>query len=202
MPRAFLNNSELLAGAAIPANEWHHIAWVYDDSAGKLRIYVDGVKDANELTVDAITANRLLFIGFWQHWNPGSSAWETLHFKGMMEELRIWNIAREAAALQEDLDDRLDGDEAGLTSYWTFTGENRRQIFGRSANRQHVDYFEVADTSINGKFADISANPPEIANPRSNPSCDGYNDYLNVLKTETAYPDQWTIECWINPDTN
>ncbi len=86
-----------------------------------------------------------------------------------MEEIRIWNIARTEASLLEDLDDRLEGDETGLTSYWTFTGENRRQVFDRSANRQFADYFEGADTSINGKFLDISGDPPEIANPQAFP---------------------------------
>jgi hypothetical protein len=45
-----------------------------------------------------------------------STAWRM--FNGGMDELRVWSVARSAAAIQSTTNAALSGSEAGLVGYW------------------------------------------------------------------------------------
>jgi len=52
----------------------------------------------------------------------------TASFHGAIDELRIWNVARSQAQLQQDRSELLQGNEANLVGYWTFDEDSGDQI--------------------------------------------------------------------------
>jgi hypothetical protein len=90
------------------AGEWVHVAWVKQGTA--YRIYRDGVLFATRPAPERFfTADTSYWIGrvdnFWS---------------GLIDEVRIWNVARSQAEIKADMYLRLKGDEPGLVGYWPF----------------------------------------------------------------------------------
>jgi len=70
---------------SIPDDQWHHIAVVYDGTT--TYIYIDGVLDNSEnKTAPVSTSNPFLIAAA----GNGST---TQHFKGNIDEVRVWNTA-------------------------------------------------------------------------------------------------------------
>ena len=42
------------------------------------------------------------------------------HFNGKMDEVRIWNVARTQAQIQDNMDNQIEGNETGLLAYYRF----------------------------------------------------------------------------------
>jgi len=92
--------------------DWHHIAGVFDDSNDKLMIYVDGVLEATTSTAKTPkSSSNPLYIGRFdeQYGN---------YFKGIIDEVRIWNTARTQTQIRDNMCKKLTGSESGLVAYW------------------------------------------------------------------------------------
>jgi hypothetical protein len=86
---------------------WHHIAFVNNGSSAFL--YVDGALDATGTgTATAITRRLLL----------ASERAFALHSNVMMDEVRVWNVARTQAEIQGTMNQPLAGTQAGLIVYY------------------------------------------------------------------------------------
>ena len=71
---------------------WHHVALLYDQAAGKKRIYIDGLLDSEIDASGSMVANGSPFrIGLSK---LSSNAWR--YFNGRMDEFRLSNVARSA----------------------------------------------------------------------------------------------------------
>lgn len=83
------------SGANIQADEWTHIAVVYNDSANSVVIYIDGTAVASQYEYGSLPVNDLpVRVGT----NPLGD-----YFDGKMDELRIYKRALSAAEVQEDM---------------------------------------------------------------------------------------------------
>jgi hypothetical protein len=58
----------------------------------------------NELLIGAVVENAAV----------------TKHFAGLIDEVRIWNVARTQAAIGATMSQLLTGTEPGLVGYWAF----------------------------------------------------------------------------------
>lgn len=103
---------QLNDGCAVPTNQWTHLAFVFDH--GTIRIYRDGVL-RNE-SVSAVPAsdiaNGFTVIGV----NP---ALADEYYNGMMDEVRIWSVARTDAEIEAGRC-WVDPGTPGLEAYWSF----------------------------------------------------------------------------------
>jgi hypothetical protein len=100
--------------AALTTNQWFHLAGTYDGQA--VTLYLNGVPLKREarsgyLHID----NSVLYLG---KGDPEFSFGE--YFHGMLDEIRIWNVARSPADIQATLNKSLTGKEHGLVAYWHF----------------------------------------------------------------------------------
>lgn len=85
---------------------WHHVAAVRSNSIWKL--YLDGV----QLTLTDSTVSPR---------QPDNSTTIGLNnYQGSIDEVRVWNVARTQAELQEYMHRTLIGSEAGLVAYWRY----------------------------------------------------------------------------------
>ena len=62
--------------------------------------------------------------------NPG-------HLNGIIDEVRIWDIAKTEAQIKENLDQGITGDEEGLIGYWDFNEGKGSTVHDLTANKNH-----------------------------------------------------------------
>ncbi len=98
-------------------SEWHHVVGVA--SATETAIYIDGVKENVGAGISsAIQSNSsaVLHLGKDVRFNTASGRLMT----GSMDEVRIWNVARTQAEIQNNMACSLSGVQAGLVSNYNF----------------------------------------------------------------------------------
>lgn len=92
----------------IADGDWHHVALVYDASAGWTRLFLDGEAQ------DSLYAPHHPRIDMPEHFEvggrPGRDAASEAHrFEGQIDELRIWSVARPASAIRQGMRRSLTG---------------------------------------------------------------------------------------------
>jgi len=65
------------------------------------------------------------------------STFDVWFFKGYIDEIRIWSIARSQAEINQHMHHRLTGDEASLVAYWDFD-DGAGQVF-TDGSPNHID---------------------------------------------------------------
>jgi len=113
-------------------NQWHHVAGTYDGKAMKL--YINGVQvsytsvEAPEISY--ILGNSLR-IGVHKDEN------ENKHFQGKIAEVRLWEVARTTEEIQQNIHQRLTGNESGLVGYWPLNEGSGTVVSDKSPNANH-----------------------------------------------------------------
>ena len=112
-PRLNAYGVRITANTAIPAETWSHIA--VTRSGSDLTMYINGVEDATGIYRGSLAIKYLGkgYRGF---------------FKGMMDEVRIWDIARSGAEINTNFDKNVAPDTQGLIGYWSFDGGDQTVI--------------------------------------------------------------------------
>jgi len=89
------------AHAPFPINEWHHVTGIIDNTNGKIKYFLDGVLESEKsISTYTTTNNYPLIIG--RHFtNSDGSGGFKYQFKGMIDELRIYNRALSETETQE-----------------------------------------------------------------------------------------------------
>jgi hypothetical protein len=105
------DNNRLNAVTTLLVGTWYHIAATFDGST--TRIYVNGKEEASKATAIIIATNNIdLTIG------AQPTAASPYPFGGIMDEVRIWNVARSESEIKAAMTSKLSGSEAGLVGYW------------------------------------------------------------------------------------
>lgn len=95
---------------------WHFWTGVYDKESSKVYLYKDGQLERSagihhEIEYDTSAMWNMIGAvdrGEWQH------------FRGSIDEVRVWNVARSAEEIRRDMNRTLAGDEPGLVACWSF----------------------------------------------------------------------------------
>ncbi len=115
------------SSSSVASQAWQHVAVTWDGS--NVRYFLDGQLDrtvAYSLPLMVNTTNVLL-IG-----KDVTAGVDEYHFKGEMDEIRLWNVARSQAEIQAAMHRPLAGSETGLVAYWPFS-ESSGTVAGNSA---------------------------------------------------------------------
>jgi len=129
------NKLQLLVGGIIVADSdyvlsidgWHHVALIR--RSGTWELYVDG--NAQTLTS---TSTPNLPTG-----QTGLAATFSgiEFFKGQLDEVRIWAVARTQAQIQANMHQFLQGNESGLVGYWRFDEGTGMTAYDSTSNNNH-----------------------------------------------------------------
>ena len=92
-----------------PKDEWFHIACVYDSQ--KQKVYLNGELAAERDWPGFIASS---------HSPVKIGTFHTQYWPGMLDEVRIWNLARTHEEIRSTMNAPLTGDEPGLAGYWNF----------------------------------------------------------------------------------
>ena len=136
------------SSTAIALNTWSHLAVVRDFDNMLIKWYIGGelvnqAEISNDFT-QAATSTDNLKIG----------EGYTRNYNGAIDEVRVWNIVRSQADIQQDKNRKLTGAETGLAGCWSFDEGSGTQAFDKTVNEN--------DGTINGA-AWLDATP-DIAN--------------------------------------
>jgi hypothetical protein len=100
--------------STVTTGVWVHVAAVRVQASGTMRVLVNGTQEAQTTSGSTAQLNAPSTINF------GGNTIDNRYFKGTMDEVRIWNVARTTAQIQGAMKTRLAGNEAGLVGYWRF----------------------------------------------------------------------------------
>lgn len=104
---------------------WHHVAGVYSANGNFARIFVDGVlKDELPAVGLLSVSNSDLSIG---NYVSGGE-----QFDGLIDDVRIWTVARTQEQLIDGMSRPLNGNEPGLVGYWRFNEGVGQQVYDES----------------------------------------------------------------------
>ncbi|HRH63430.1 MAG TPA: LamG domain-containing protein, partial [Bacteroidia bacterium] len=108
--------TEATCASIMQANVWTHVAGVFDN--GSVKIYINGnlVGSNTTSTITASTVN--LLIGE----SPGFAG---RVFKGYLDEVRVWNVARTATEIASNMTVDLPANEHSLVAYYEFNQISR-----------------------------------------------------------------------------
>ena len=165
-------------------DQWHHVAVVRTGSA--LYLYIDGEMNNSYMGTLSYSPNNVkVAIGE----NLGATG---RYFKGKMDEIRIWNVARSASEIKVNRFNRLTGMESGLLSYFKLNsnssiitdeiGTTTATFFNYDTYVWHYAYY-LDEEYTTDKAWQFSAGGENL-------------QYASVLSHPTL---QYTAEAWINP---
>lgn len=113
-------------------DEWHHVAVVVTTTSKQ--IYID-----NKLAVESTADNNTpydftsgdLYLGY-------DKAVINRTFKGLIDEVRVWNVAKTATEIEAVSKQTLNGNESGLIAYYNFDDGTEGVATDLTANKNGV----------------------------------------------------------------
>jgi gliding motility-associated-like protein len=116
------------------SNRWTHITGIIR-GAVDMDLFVNGINVGGSYSgfTDnpmSNTATDIAKIGYW------FSNSQSFHFKGKLDEIRLWSKSLTTMEIRSDLCRKLSGPESNLIGYWNFNELNGTTLFDKSA-RSH-----------------------------------------------------------------
>lgn len=95
----------ITSSVAIPADEWHQVAVIYDN--GTATLYIDGVADTSASSLPApIATSQKFLIAAADGYDPNTTA----YFAGNIDEVRVWNRALTVGQLRYIMNQEITND--------------------------------------------------------------------------------------------
>jgi hypothetical protein len=160
----FLNADKLAAGnnglvhvsnpASFPLNQWVHVAVTYDAATTTMRLYQDAVLVASNTSAPTISgAVTSLFLG---RSTPSAGTF----FAGIMDEVRVWNLARAREQLYQIRQCEPSATTSpGLTAYYRFNqgiADGNNTGIGTSLNPVVGPIGSLVNFALNGPSSNFT----------------------------------------------
>jgi hypothetical protein len=171
-------------GSVAPVGEWTHVAATVDALEG-ITVYLNGVVDQQvsygAVGVSLRNGTQPLTIG-------GDPNWPGWMFAGLIDEIRIWNIARTPAQIAASYTTGVEPTSPGLVAYYTFDEGSGSSVQDRTGHG--------LTGAINGDTAWVPIVPPCTApevthGPLSQSVCAPSSASFTISTSGTAPSFQW-----------
>ena len=158
-----------------PSTEtWYHIAVSKADMA--IIFYVNGVQQGSAQIGTSTIFNSSAPFRIGAHGNGES------YFDGVIDEVRVWNIARTASEISTNKSVELNGNEAGLVGYWKLNNS----LDDLTSNGNDLTNNNAAAFSTDPSFSEPPAPPqPQTATKVRKPTNESVSN-LSVLQNDDA----------------
>ncbi len=143
------------------ANTWYHVAVTYDAPTHTMNLYKNGALVSTNPSVNPLTNNNAhVYIG---DFNEGLNV-----FAGIIDEVRIWRVARTTTEIANNMNVAISTPQANLVAYYRFNqgisdGDNTNitQLIDDSGNNYNGDLgFRFALTGSTSNFVISNATVP------------------------------------------
>ena len=111
--------NNITTSECFPLKQWVYVTAVFDKSAGKGTIYLNGDEKADGTLPASISSAARAYNYF------GRSNWsDDQYLDGSMYGIKIWKTARSQTEVQSDMNSVPTGNETGLAAYYPLTEQN------------------------------------------------------------------------------
>ncbi len=117
------NSKKVVIEGSYGDNDWHHFAISANRTIGRAQIYLDGKLSTFISTEDVYgIASDYIFVGA-RAWYAEDDALNLIvdnHFKGLVDDIRFWELYKNEEMINENNNVKLTGEELGLIHYYPF----------------------------------------------------------------------------------
>ncbi|MEG3640272.1 LamG-like jellyroll fold domain-containing protein [Magnetococcus sp. PR-3] len=182
--------TDIDSGNTTLTDAWYHVAATYDADTNTQTLYVNGsqVGTSHTTTMDLQGDSSDLFIGKY-------SDNDTLNFAGQMDDVRVWDYARDASEIEANWDITVDTTNTSLMANYTFDNI----AYGESTVTDHSTYNN--DASMGSVTVGDTAEPLPLNHLGTAAKFDNTNDYyMNNTSNSITTVDNFTMETWFKWD--
>lgn len=177
-------------------NDWTHVALSFDGST--LTFYFDGVP-AGSIPLTLATASSAVVFGQGVFCCSGP-------MNGLLDEVRIWNVARTQTEIADNMNTELSGNESGLVGYYKFddsskpgsectANTNTGCVFGATIVSESPLVTNAACSGGGGvPEADVQGNSVSISDGDTTPDTGDDTDFGNVNVNSGTKQNTFTIQ--------
>jgi len=124
-------DTTIQSSTTVTTGQWIHVAAVRTRSTGTIKVYVNGVLEASQATGNTSPLNSPATVTI------GGNTLDSRYYKGLIDEVRAWRVARTQAEIQATMFSRLVGNEGDLAGYWRLDTGSGNQAVDSTANANH-----------------------------------------------------------------
>ncbi|HYH56024.1 MAG TPA: LamG domain-containing protein, partial [Anseongella sp.] len=115
------NNFRVQAPGNYLDDRWHHVALAVNRTSGTAQFFVDGeLKTFFDSRNLGGVAAPFVYLGAGSWRDPGDAVHFDRHFRGKIDEFRLWNTYLGETLVRTNSNARLEGKELGLLAYYPF----------------------------------------------------------------------------------
>jgi len=121
--------TELRSNTPVPVNTTGHVAMTFDGAA--LRIFINGVLDAETPISTSFVdyGSDDVLLGATNH-----CCGFDRRFDGEIDDVRIWNFAKSASEIMDQVNCEVTSNQAGLLAAWNFNNSSLQDVSGNGHN--------------------------------------------------------------------
>lgn len=185
---------DLISRERLEPRTWYHVAVRWDGPAGRKDLFLNGRLDVSATSLQgliAINPKPLQFAA--QPTDTGATG----HFDGVLDEVRLWNIAREDQQIAGTFGRNLTGTEPGLAGYWPFNeGDGELALDASLGQSPAHGYLQGGMNSLNrvaGRVLDPALPPQYCLEFTGGPG------RIEIPSADVFTLTNVTIEAWVKP---
>lgn len=187
---------DLASATRLDPQTWYHVAVTWNGATGTKEIYVNGQLDqaaTNLVGQVAVNASPVVFAA-----RPAGLG-TSHHFRGLLDEVRLWNTAQPGAQINANYARDLNRSEPGLLGIWDFNEGD-----GTVARDGRTD--APSDGTLSASMSNLNrVDGVPVASPlplQYSLNFEGTNEFVQINLTNA--PGQFnltnlTIEAWVKP---
>ena len=180
-------------------NTWYHIAVTFDATlpSNQVKLYINGTltdQTSWGFVINSAGNNANVLLGGYDGAGNGLNAGgNSRFFNGKMDDSRLWNTTRTQAEIQANMNQELNGNEAGLVAYYKFNQgvENADNtgvttLTGSTSNPHNgtLNNFALSGTSsnwISPGGLQTCPTPTATITSQTNASCNGSTNGSSIV---------------------